>query len=420
MRSKTIRLLIIVSTILVALITGIQLYWLNITYKYERKQFNIAITRMAKNTISYFNLSNHGDFSFEKNIILPIPEFYLVPVNKLPGFDSVRNFVRAELSEYNILTDCELLFFNAENKKYVAHSYIDVADVYKIAAINKFPAFIHDYNYLGFYFPHRNQYILHQMQKWIISSIILLMVLIGFGISVYYLYRQQFLHEVQKDFVNNFSHEFKTPLAIMKIAAEVIQKPTIANHPEKLANYTSIINQQVEHIQKQLNHLLMVAYYEHHRLKLTKESFNANELLQFAINSILPLAEQKSGSVVFENKAANSIINADKSYVLVSFTSLLENAVKYSVKPQITVSTFVEGNEFCVRITDKGVGIEKKHHKRIFSKFYRVTEGEVHFAKGFGLGLSFVKKITDAHHGQIVVKSRKGFGSTFILKFPVI
>jgi len=419
MRAKTLRLLTILSTLLVTLITAIQLYWLNTTYNYERKQFNIAITRVIKSTLINFNLLNNQDFSFEKNIQLPAPDYYIVPVSHLPNFDSVKNFVTREFFEFNILTDCELLFYNAGHNKYETGFYIDVSDQYKFSAKNNFPGFNRAYHYLGFYFPHREHYILQHMLKWIISSFLLLMVLIGFGISVFYFYRQQFLNETQKDFVNNFSHEFKTPLAVMKIAAEVLSRPSITEQPQKLHNYTEIINTQVTHLQKQLNRMLMVAYTDNHKLKPEKEKFNANELLEITIHNMLPLAEQKNGKIIFENRTADAFIHADKSYILTAIANLLENAVKYSVKPEISVSTYIEGNEFCIRVADKGLGIEKVHHKKIFKKFYRVTEGDIHPSKGFGLGLNFVKKIIDAHRGKILLKSRKGFGSTFIIKLPV-
>ena len=133
---------------------------------------------------------------------------------------------------------------------------------------------------------------------------------------------------------------------------------------------------------------------------------------------VAPLVESKEGKVDIFNKSHNTIINADKSYLLLSFINLIENAVKYSVNPRIQITTFIEGTDFCVLLKDNGIGIEKKHQKKIFEKFYRVTAGNLHNATGFGMGLNFVKKIIDAHHGSIQVQSEFGKGSLFIIKIP--
>ena len=144
----------------------------------------------------------------------------------------------------------------------------------------------------------------------------------------------------------------------------------------------------------------------------------ASKMIKEAAHDLAPLIESKAGSVQIFNESHNSMINADKSYLLLSFINLIENAVKYSVKPIIEITTFIEGNDFCAIIKDNGIGIEKKHQKKIFQKFYRVTSGDLHNTTGFGLGLNFVKKIIHAHHGSIQVQSDYGKGSLFIIKIP--
>ena len=418
MRSKTLRLLIILSAILISIIVAIQLHWLNTTYKYERKQFNISVTRVIKNIFSEFELAGSNDFTFEKNIKLPQPEFYIIPVNRTPDPDSLKSLLSKELTEFNVLTDCELLIYKPGVPSYVQALYIDVPDSYSRSNKYNRPQYVRNFDYIGLYFPHRSQYILQQMLRWIISSGILLIVLTGFSFSVFYLYRQQFLNETQRNFVNNFTHEFKTPLAVMKIAADVLKQPNISDKPAKLTNYASIVSGQVDHLQKQLDRMLLIAYTDHHKLKLEKESFDANELMQTAIDSLFPIVEQKKGLIRFETTVKDSMITADRSYTLLAFTSILENAVKYSVKPDIRVNSYICDNDFCVDVQDNGPGIDKKHHRKIFNKFYRVTEGDLHAAKGFGLGLNFVKTIIETHRGRIDVKSETGKGSTFTIKIP--
>ncbi len=418
-RSKTLRWLIILSTLLVTVIVVVQLFWLQKIYRFERKQFNLNVTKSIRELFNTIDLTNDSTFTFEKNIELPLMESYITKIDKIHSIDSISSVLSKELTDFDILTDCKISIYSSTEKKYIASKYIDVPDSYN-AVKDKFstPVFDRNYSYLMIYFPHRSSYIIMQMLFWIVSSGILLIVLIGFGISVFYLYHQQFLNETQKDFVNNFTHEFKTPLSVIKIAADVLHQPSIIEKPEKLKNYADIIKDQTSHLQNQLNRMLVVAYTEHSTLPLQKEIFDANELLQKAVNKINPLIEEKSGSFTINPGTANSFINADKSYILLAYINILENAVKYSVKPFIEITTYVEGNDFCTNIRDNGIGIDKKQQRKIFNKFYRVTYGDIHQSKGFGLGLNFVKKIMDAHKGTISVESALGKGSTFTIKIP--
>ena len=418
-RSKTLRWVIIVSSIIVAVIISAQIFWLQKFYRVERRQFNINITSGLKSVSRNFNLVKSGVFNFEKNVSLIIPEDYLLKVDRIPSLDSISAFFSQELTDYNVLTDCNVSIYDASQKKFIGSQYIDMPNTYT-QENDKFttPVFHKPYSYISFYFPHRSSYIFLQMIFWIVSSAILLLVLIGFGISLFYLYQQRFLNETQKDFVNNFTHEFKTPLSVIKIAADVLHQPTIIEKPEKLSNYAEIIIDQTAYLQNQLNRMLVIAYTEHSTLPLQKEVFDVNALLEQAVNKINPLIEEKSGNLSMDFGSNNSNINADKSYILLAIINILENAVKYSVKPAIEIKTYVEGNDFCTAIKDNGVGIDKKQQRKVFNKFYRVTYGEIHQSKGFGLGLNFVKKIVEAHKGNIIVDSVLGSGSTFTIKIP--
>jgi two-component system, OmpR family, phosphate regulon sensor histidine kinase PhoR len=418
-RSKTLRWLITLSTVIVAAIIAVQVYWLQRVYRLERKQFNTNVTKSIKNLFKNIDLTRDSTFTFDKNIELPVLTAFVVKVDRIPSIDSVSMLFSKELTDYNLLADCNISIYDATKKRYIASKFIDMPNSYNQASGNfSIPSFNREYAYICIYFPHRQLYIITQMMFWIISTGSLLLVLIGFGISVFYLYRQRFLNETQKDFVNNFTHEFKTPLSVIKIATGVLQQPVIVSNPEKLKNYADIIQAQTAHLQNQLSRMLAVAYTEHSSLLLKKESFDANTLLNQAISNIYPMVEEKDGSLLFDLKSANSFIAADKSYLLLAYTNILENAVKYSIKPEITVTTYIEGNDFCTSITDNGIGIDKKQHRKIFNKFYRVTDGDIHHAKGFGLGLNFVKKIVDAHKGNILVDSSLGKGSTFTIKIP--
>jgi two-component system, OmpR family, phosphate regulon sensor histidine kinase PhoR len=227
------------------------------------------------------------------------------------------------------------------------------------------------------------------------------------------------LSEIQKDFVNNFTHEFKTPLAVMKIAADVLAQESILQQPNRLERYTAIIKNQTEHLQNQVSRLLRAASSENRTLPIEKEDINAEQLIEQALSKVQPLIEQSDAKIELKSESSGTSVFGDKAHLELAVVNLLENALKYSSNPHIVVETGKEDNDFFISVKDNGIGIEKKYQKNIFKKFYRVPTGDVHNVKGFGLGLNFVKKIIDAHDGKIKVNSLPGIGTEFKLFIPV-
>jgi two-component system phosphate regulon sensor histidine kinase PhoR len=254
---------------------------------------------------------------------------------------------------------------------------------------------------------------------WIASSGFLLLILICLGFSIFYLYRQKFFNETQRDFVNNFTHEFKTPLAVIKIAADVLQQQSTLDKPEKLKNYAGIIHDQTTHLQSQVQRLLEIAYTDRSSLPLEKEKFDINLLIKESINDLQPLIEQKHAVVNTNFAVEELLINADRPYLRLCLINLIENAIKYSPVPEIDISTKVDASTLCIVVKDNGIGIAPEHQKKIFERFDRITDGELHITKGFGLGLNFVKKVIDTHHGKIEVMSELGKGSSFTIKLSL-
>ena len=419
-RSKTLRFAILTSIILVTIIIMVQLFWLQKVYKYEEKQFNINVSKTIRSLYAEMELVNDVSDNVQKVIENPNPDMYLVRIDCGPNLDSLWINLKSELTDFDVFTDCKAAVYSHDKSAYTAEEYIDLPDSYHANSKDiSIPIFKKDYSYIVLFFPHRGQYILKQMSFWISSSGLLLLVLIVLGICIFYLYRQKFLNETQKDFVNNFTHEFKTPLAVIKIAADVIKQPDITEKPDRLNNYANIIADQTSHLQAQVQRLLEIAYTDRTSLPLEKEDADVNELLQQAINDLQPLIENRNVQLTVNNTSTSPcILKADKAYLSLAFVNLIENAVKYATDPVINISSYNEGHDYCIAIKDNGIGIDEQYHKKIFDRFYRVTSGEIHTAKGFGLGLNFVKKIIDSHHGKIEVHSELGKGSTFIVKLP--
>ncbi|MBS1662540.1 MAG: HAMP domain-containing histidine kinase, partial [Bacteroidetes bacterium] len=189
--------------------------------------------------------------------------------------------------------------------------------------------------------------------------------------------------------------------------------------PDRLTRYATIIKNQTEHLQGQVERLLRTASIETKVLPIRKEDINAQQLIEQALGKVQPLIEQKHARIEVKMEDGASLVHADKAHLELAVVNLLENALKYSAEPHIVVETGKVEDEFYISVKDNGVGIEKQYLKNIFKKFYRVPTGDIHNVKGFGLGLDFVKRIIDAHKGKIKVNSLPGIGTEFRLFIPL-
>lgn len=419
-KSKTLRWVIVIGSALVAIIFAMQLFWLQKIYNYELKLFNTNVLKSTTALYKSMPLVKDSVFKVEKLIENPQPDIYLARVDFLPDINRITESLSEDFTDYDIFADCKIALYDVHKKAFIAEKFIDIPNVIFTSKKNiQVPLIINDYSYLALYFPNRNQYILKQMYFWLASGAVLVLALIGMALSVFFLYRQRVLNEIQKDFVNNFTHEFKTPLAVLKIAAGVLQQPSIIERPDKLKNYAEILKEQIEYLQEQTQRLLQIAYTEQSELPLQKEKFVLEALLEKTVENMAPLLEEKNGTILIKNNNKESIIYADRSYLLLSFINIIENALKYAPHPQVEISINKEGRFFLIGIKDNGPGIEKKHQKKIFDKFYRITSGDIQASKGFGLGLNFVKKVMDSHKASIKIISEFGKGSLFLIKIPV-
>ncbi|MBP6285961.1 MAG: HAMP domain-containing histidine kinase [Ferruginibacter sp.] len=418
-RSRTLRLVILISTVLITIIIAIQLIWLQKVYLYEEKQFNINVSKSIRALYADMELVNDVSDNVQKVVENINPDVYLLKIDCSPDLDKLWVNLKGELTDFDVYSDCRAAIYSHEQNRYIVEKYIDLPDAYHEALKESdLPLIKKDYSYIILFFPHRGQYIIKQMLFWIASGGLLLLVLVGFGFSVFYFYRQKFYNETQRDFVNNFTHEFKTPLAVIKIASDVLQQKNIVEKPERLSNYAGIISEQTSHLQAQVQRLLEIAYTDRSSLPLEKENFEVNTLIREAINDLQPLVEQKNAVIKTSFSIPEILVKADRSYLRLCFINLIENAIKYASAPVIQVSTGLKGTDLVVSVADNGIGIAQEHQKKIFDRFYRITEGELHTSKGFGLGLNFVKKVIDTHNGKIELESEPGKGSTFTIIIP--
>jgi len=285
--------------------------------------------------------------------------------------------------------------------------------------ISSFPRLKRENYYFGVYFPHRPNHVAHGLSIWFFSSLGLLCVLIFLGYVVFVILKQKRLSEVKKDFVNNMTHEFKTPLASIQLAAEVLRKPNIIEKPQRLLSYATIIDNEAAQLALQIERVLQMAHSEKAAIPLHKIKIEWQSL----INEVTKNFE---GMLVKENATLNLFLPeqpvyfmGDKLHLRNVLSNLLDNALKYSTEnPVIEIHLIQRKSEIEIKVSDNGIGISKEHQKMLFRKFYRVPTGNIHDVKGFGLGLNYVEIIAKAHGGKVFCNSSVGKGSDFYLIFP--
>jgi two-component system phosphate regulon sensor histidine kinase PhoR len=414
-RSSTARLGIFASALIITIILIFQLTWLKKVYRFEQKEFDLSVLKAIRGLYEDLNLYNSSNLN--ELVERPDRHLYLVRIKLPVNYDSLQSYLQFELEDFDVYTNCTIGIYKAGDNKY-KYSVTLLSAGTQDRSNPSIPLLKRNYDYLSLYFANRQRYILSEMNFWIVSSAILLIVLIISAGSLYFLYRQKFFNEIQKDFVQNFTHEFKTPVATLSLAAETLENKTIIEKPEKLATYAGIVKYQADYMNKQIEKLLRFANIESTSLHLEKKSVDMHELIQEAITNITTLIQQKSASLQLKLNATKSILPADKDYMIIMITNLIENAIKYSKQPVIIITTINKDGRFVLSVMDNGIGIGKNQMKKLFTKFYRIRNDEEYAAKGFGIGLTFVKKIITAHKGKIYVESFPGKGSTFIIELP--
>jgi len=277
-------------------------------------------------------------------------------------------------------------------------------------------------NYLYVYFPERSGYLLRTTGLTIIPTIILTGLLIAiFAYAIMIILRQKKLSMIKNDFINNMTHELKTPISTISLASQMLEDGTVSNTPATIEHISRVINKESKRLSLQVEKVLQMAVFNEGRLKLKFKEFNINDTIQTVVNNFELRVKNKNGTLSSELKAEDATIKGDEVHLTNVVFNLLDNAVKYSSDvPEIKVYTESKNEHVTISVHDNGIGISREYHAQIFDRFYRVPTGNVHDVKGFGLGLSYVKKIVDLHNGKIKVDSAVNKGTKFSILLPKI
>ncbi|HEX4877968.1 MAG TPA: HAMP domain-containing sensor histidine kinase [Chitinophagaceae bacterium] len=263
-----------------------------------------------------------------------------------------------------------------------------------------------------------------QSLKWriMVSGLFTIIILSAFYLTVRTMLRQKKLGEIKNDFINNMTHEFKTPIATISLAVDAMRNEKVQQDKEKLSYFSSIIKEENQRMNRQVETILKASQLEKQEVDLSLKPVHVHEVIKDVVDNFHLQLESKNGKVELQLNAANDLINADEVHFSNLVNNLVDNAVKYAkenVPPLIRLSTQSNGKKFTMRIEDNGIGMNRDTVKRIFERFYRAHTGNVHNVKGFGLGLSYVKTMVEAHDGDIKAESIMGKGSTFTVELPL-
>lgn len=276
--------------------------------------------------------------------------------------------------------------------------------------------------FVNVFFPTLDDYIFSSVRFMIPSIIFTLVLLVTFVFTIYIIFRQKKLTEIKNDFINNMTHEFKTPISTISLAAQMLNDPAVGKSPVMFKHISGVINDETKRLRFQVEKVLQMSMFERQSVTLKKKEIDANELIQGVVNTFRLKVEKYNGTIDAELNAGDPVIFVDEMHFTNVVFNLLDNAVKYK-KPDgdiaLKVKTWNESGKLHISIEDNGIGIKKENLKKIFDKFYRVHTGNRHDVKGFGLGLAYVKKIITDHKGTIRAESELNVGTKFIIVLPL-
>mgnify|MGYP002478075404 FL=1 len=395
-----------------------QVYWLQKTYALEEKEFNVKVHSALNEVVQRIRLSQRDSMPFIEAVERPAANYYIADIKYRINGDSIENYLKQALEENDLFTTYQFGIYNAATKKF-EHVETESFNPEDSPHIQPFPSIHKDENYLAVLFTNRRKYIISEMNFWIFSTLALILVIIAFAVTLLILLRQKLLSEIQKDFINNMTHEFRTPISTIQLSVEVLKQATPVQQNARLLNYTRIIEHESAHLEQQVERVLQIAQIERANPRLQIEKLDAHAIIQRCVMDFEYMIQQKSGRFILNLQASQTCIEADAVHFTNILFNLIDNAIKYSPVPVITLHTWNDAQRIFISVQDNGIGIPRQYHKLLFSQFFRVPTGNLHEVKGFGLGLNYVKLYTRAFKGKVSVESEPVKGSNFTLSFPL-
>jgi two-component system phosphate regulon sensor histidine kinase PhoR len=415
----TFRIVIALAVISITGITITQIYWVRKAFDLKANQFNADVNRALENVASRIHDINKTPIPANSLVDQESSNYFTVMVNGPIDSNLLGFLLKNEFDRSNITADYEFGVYDCSKQCMTGGNYISPTKNKIPPSLSELPALKMDGYYFGVRFPQIEANLISQMGIWGFSSVVMLVVIFFFAYTLFVILKQRRLSEVQKDFINNMTHEFKTPLSTIAISTGVLKDPSIIQAPERLINYATIIENETNRLKQQVERVLQMARLEKNNLTLKRETTDLHELISESVKNNTVALQKKSGKFELCLNSENSLVNIDKLHFSNVLYNLMDNAIKYcTIAPTITITTSSSHHQFTLDVKDNGIGISEDNLKKIFHRFYRVPTGNLHDVKGFGLGLNYVKLVVESHGGKIMVNSKMGSGSTFTILLP--
>jgi len=416
---KVLPVIVLLITLSVLGIMFIQLSWIKNAISLKQAQFQNEVQYALNHTREEI----HSHFILMNNQVLinqDSKEFYLTRYFTVQKFskDDIDDIVGNSLRKYNIKQPFEFCITNIFDSPILMSDGFPLQNMANSYHIRLTPDNSELRETLYVYVKEDKNYLLHNMVWMIVASIFFTTIIVSaFALTVRTLFNQKKLSEIKSDFINNMTHELKTPLATISLAIDALTNEKVINDTSKIKYYSGMIKEENKRMNKQVEKILQAAKLEKQEIKLNKQLLDTHDVIQKVADNLALQIQERNGTLNLNLNAAKHNVQADEVHFSNIIFNLLDNAIKYSTDVlQIEVDTYMHtSNILAIKIQDHGIGMSKETQSRIFEKFYRAHTGNLHNVKGFGLGLSYVKAMVDAHGGKIKVDSIPGKGSTFII-----
>ena len=421
MARKSIRLILFLASISLVGVGFVQWFWLEKAFNMKELQFNqsvkVALTGTAQRLLDY----NKNKTKLLNPVNQLAEDYFVVRVDDIIDAKLLEIFLKEEFQKASLHLDYEYGIYDCATDRMVYGNFVSQSPGSEMPARTDLPKWANQNYYFGVRFPARDSTLIGQMGIWLFSSGVLAFVAVFMIIAMIMILKQKRLSEIQKEFINNMTHEFKTPLSSILASTETIQNALQADgkQNERISRYLGIIHTEGKRLQNQVEAVLKMANFESTRLR--QERLNLGDLLRKAAESLEPGIQAMNGKLLLEISNQAVLVWGDSLHLTNVVTNLVDNAIKYNSKtnPEVIIRMTPAGNKVQVQVADNGDGISIEQQSKIFDKFYRVPTGNLHNVKGFGLGLFYVKSVLHAHGGKIQVHSEPGIGTEISFYLPI-
>jgi two-component system phosphate regulon sensor histidine kinase PhoR len=420
MKNGLIRRLVILGVICIAGIIGIQGWWLSRTWDLKSQEFDQRVHIALLQVASDLEAFSSSTLPNEDLVTQLESNYYVVNINGNINPSNLEFFLKKRLNEVAVSDDFEYGIFDCHSKKMIYGQSIKNKPGSEPGELSApLPIYEQLTYYFGVRFPNRTGYLLSSIKVTLLLSLVLLFIAIFYAYAILIILRQKRLSELQKDFINNMTHEFKTPISTIKISADVLLSNDKIKDDSRLVRYSTIIKEQNEHLNNQVEKILQLAKFEEDSVALKLEKVELNQWIKNMLPSIELKVHGRNGHFELDLDKDPLYIKADLLHLTNIVHNLVDNAIKYCKdNPKVTIKTYHKGAMVYFKIQDEGIGIAKEHQKKVFSKFYRAPTGNVHNVKGFGLGLFYIKNICNELGWKVSLESVVGKGTDLQIAIP--